>query len=39
MVPQAELAATREELPREYWELAQRVLPGPHKIPHNVFYL
>ena len=28
-VPRAELAAAREELPREYWELAERVLPDP----------
>jgi uncharacterized protein (DUF2267 family) len=30
-VPRAELAAAREELPREYWELAERVLPDPHR--------
>ncbi len=30
-VPRAELAAARDELPREYWELAERVPPGPHR--------
>jgi len=30
VMPQAELAAACEELPREYWELAERVLPSPH---------
>ena len=28
-VPEKELTAAREELPREYWELAGRVLPAP----------
>ena len=30
-VPSGELAAAREELPREYWELAERVLPEPRR--------
>ena len=30
-VPRAELAAAREELPREYWELAECALPDPHR--------
>ena len=30
-VPRAELAAACDELPREYWELAERVLPDPHR--------
>ena len=30
-VPRAELAAARDELPREYWELAERVLPDPQR--------
>ena len=30
-VPRAELAAAREELPRESWELAKRLLPDPHR--------
>ena len=29
-VPEDELDAAREELPPAYWELAERVLPGPH---------
>ncbi len=30
-VPTGELAAAREELPHEYWELAERVLPDPRR--------
>lgn len=30
-VLRAELAGARDELPREYWELAERVLPDPHR--------
>ena len=30
-VPTEELAAAREELPREYWKLAERVLPDPNR--------
>jgi hypothetical protein len=30
-VPRSELAAAREELPREYWEQAERILPDPHR--------
>ena len=30
-VPREELATAREELPREYWELAERVLPDPNR--------
>jgi hypothetical protein len=29
-VPERELDAAREELPPEYWELAERVLTAPH---------
>jgi uncharacterized protein (DUF2267 family) len=29
-VPESELDAAREELPPEYWELAERVLTDPH---------
>ncbi len=34
-VPEDELEAAREELPPEYWELAERVLPDPHY--HGLF--
>ena len=30
-VPREGLAAAREELPRGYWELAERVLPDPYR--------
>ncbi len=30
-IPEEELEAVREELPLEYWELSERVLPGPHR--------
>lgn len=30
-VPESVLDAAREELPPEYWELAERVLPDPHR--------
>ncbi len=29
-MPEDELDPTREELPPEYWELAERVLPDPN---------
>ena len=30
-VPEEELEAMREELPPDYWELSERVLPDPHR--------
>lgn len=30
VVPEDELNIAREDLPPEYWELAERVLPDPH---------